>query len=554
MIRGTGLRKDHARKESMMADTTARPSLTAPHRARLARAADWLAVGVAVAMPWSISISQILTVAWLVALVPTLDVAIDAARAAEPGRRAAGRCSGCWRSPECSGPNVPWSERLAGFEGFHKLLVIPLLLAQFRRSERGIYVVYGFFASCTALLLASWGLMALWKCCSVYVPGKIPGLLVKDYIAQSTEFLICASALLGVCGRSLARAAPQACGRSGAAGGFFLGNIFYIAPGRTALVVLAAAADHFRLPLFWLEGRPRRMSRGCRARRCRVDGIAVPARARDGEYRRKCAPIETGNAISSSGIRLEIWKKSLAFIADGAGARPWHRLDPGAIPPRGGGRGRLGPAGDTSAQSDLRGRDPAWLPRHGDPDDDVDRASRAVSRRRADRVDRHRDRGAEPRLGAVQLAPVRFLPRLALRVRLRRGRRNARCASGEPRGKSRRHDRARRTAAHPGRRAAPARRRAAHHAADPQPQARMAGWRDRRAGVPRHRRHPRRQSRHRRSHHHAGAAGSGRKPRAAAPAMAPLRSRALDPERRPADAVCLGARAAAASGLSTPEA
>ncbi len=93
--------------------------------------------------------------------------------------------------------NVPWSERFAGLEGFHKLLVIPLLLAQFRHSERGIYVVYGFFASCTALLVASWGLMMLWKCCSVYVPGKIPGLLVKDYIAQSTEFLVCAFGLLG---------------------------------------------------------------------------------------------------------------------------------------------------------------------------------------------------------------------------------------------------------------------------------------------------------------------------------------------------------------------
>ena len=93
--------------------------------------------------------------------------------------------------------NVPWSERYAGLEGFHKLLVIPLLLAQFRRSERGIYVVYGFLASCTAMLLASCGLMVLWKCCSVYVPGKIPGMLVKDYIAQSSEFLVCVFGLLG---------------------------------------------------------------------------------------------------------------------------------------------------------------------------------------------------------------------------------------------------------------------------------------------------------------------------------------------------------------------
>ena len=156
--------------------------------------------------------------------------------------------------------NVPWGERLAGFEGFHKLLVIPLLLAQFRRSERGIYVLYGFLASCTALLLASWGLMVLWKCCSVYVPGKLPGLLVKDYIAQSTEFLVCAFGLLGFAvDRWRAQQAKLAAGAVLLAC-LFLANIFYIAPGRTALVLHAAAAVRFRLLVFRLERRPRGMS------------------------------------------------------------------------------------------------------------------------------------------------------------------------------------------------------------------------------------------------------------------------------------------------------
>src|SRR5205814_8530728 len=128
------------------------------------------------------------------------------------------------------GAYLPWSECFAGLEGSPKLLVTPLLFAQFRRSERGIYVIYGFFASCTALLIASWGLMVLWKCCSAYVPGKIPGLLVKDYIAQSSEFLICAVGLLGYAadrwrerqGKLAVAALLLAC--------FFLANIFYIAP------------------------------------------------------------------------------------------------------------------------------------------------------------------------------------------------------------------------------------------------------------------------------------------------------------------------------------
>ena len=98
-----------------------------------------------------------------------------------------------------------------------------------------------------------------------------------------------------------------------------------------------------------------------------------------------------------------------------------------------------------------------------------------------------------------------------------------------------------RTAAHSRRRAAAARRRAAHHAADPQPQARVAGCRDRRAGVPRHRRHSRRQSRHcRMSSRCRSDPSAGESLRAAAPLWRALRSRALDAERRSADAVRVG--------------
>src|SRR4051812_18052924 len=207
-----------------MADTTA-TSLTFD-RARVARLADWLAVGVSIAMPWSISASQILTALWLLALISTLDIA----EVRRELRTAAGGLPVLLWLLALIGmlwANVPWSERFAGLEGFHKLLVIPLLFAQFRRCERGCYVVFGFFASCAALLFASWGLMALWKCCSVYVPGKIPGLLVKDYIAQSSEFLVCAFGLLGY-------AAERWRDRRGYAiaalvlAGLFLGNIFYI--------------------------------------------------------------------------------------------------------------------------------------------------------------------------------------------------------------------------------------------------------------------------------------------------------------------------------------
>src|SRR5687767_11451658 len=101
-----------------MADTTATSS--AFDRAHLARAADWLAVGVVVAMPWSISASQILTAAWLLALVPTLDVA-EMRRELRSG--AGGLPVLLWLLALLGmlWANVPWSDRYAGLEGFHKL-------------------------------------------------------------------------------------------------------------------------------------------------------------------------------------------------------------------------------------------------------------------------------------------------------------------------------------------------------------------------------------------------------------------------------------------------
>ena len=44
-------------------------------RTRLAPIADGLAVAVAVSLPWSTSATSILIVLWLIAVLPTLDVA-----------------------------------------------------------------------------------------------------------------------------------------------------------------------------------------------------------------------------------------------------------------------------------------------------------------------------------------------------------------------------------------------------------------------------------------------------------------------------------------------
>jgi len=282
-------------------------------RARLARVADWLAVGIAVAMPWSISASQILTALWLLALIPTLEIADGRRELREP---AGGMPVLLWVLALAGmlWANASWSDRYAGLEGFHKLLVIPLLLAQFRRSERGIYVVYGFAASCTALLLASWGLMVLWKLRSVYVPGKLPGLLVKDYIAQSSEFLICAFGLLGFAAERRRKSDIRFALGALALACLFLANIFYIAPGRTAIVIMPALLVILGFYYFRWKGVVAAVAVG--AVLAAAAWTASPLlRARIVASFSEMHAYETQNAESSSAIRLELWKKSLTIIA-----------------------------------------------------------------------------------------------------------------------------------------------------------------------------------------------------------------------------------------------
>ena len=115
-------------------------------RAALERLADWLAVAVVVTLPWSTSISQILIVAWLVALIPTLDVATVRRELQSPAGALpvllwiVALVGMFWAGAP---GNVSWAERIAGLGGYHKLLNIPLLLAQhgytvFARSRQNV--------------------------------------------------------------------------------------------------------------------------------------------------------------------------------------------------------------------------------------------------------------------------------------------------------------------------------------------------------------------------------------------------------------------------------
>ena len=124
---------------------------------RWERLSDGLAAAVAVSLPWSTSATGILLGLWLITLIPLLDFEQVRREMMSP---AGGLPVALWVLGAIGmlWAGVSWSDRIGGLSGFHKLLVIPLLLARFRRTGRAGCVLLGLLVSCVALLVLSWGL------------------------------------------------------------------------------------------------------------------------------------------------------------------------------------------------------------------------------------------------------------------------------------------------------------------------------------------------------------------------------------------------------------
>jgi O-antigen ligase len=272
-------------------------------------AADWLAVAAAMSLPWSTSLSGILIALWLIVLLTTLDFAMVRREVLTPegglpvllwGIAALGML---WA-------DVAWKERFDGLGGFHKLLMIPLLLAQFRRSAHGRWVVLGFCASAAVLLVLSWGLALIpglpWR------GGNALGVPVKDYIAQSEIFAICAFGLLGQAAELWRqRRRDRALLLAGAAA-IFVANVLYVATGRTTLVIMAVLLLLLGLRQFGWKG-----VIGTSLVGVLVAGVAWTSssylRARVNLVVNE-VEMYSRDSGSSTGLRLDFWKYSIPFI------------------------------------------------------------------------------------------------------------------------------------------------------------------------------------------------------------------------------------------------
>jgi O-antigen ligase len=205
-------------------------------RAFLQRLADWLAVGVALALPWSTSAASIFIIAWLLAVLAALDRAA-VWRALQTPAGGLPVLLWCLGLLGMAWADVSWKERLGGLDSFHRLLIIPLLFAQFRRSENGRWVVAGFFISELLVLLTSYILVLTpglaWR-------GHVDGVPVHDDVFQGSAFLVCAFGALGYAAhqrqqrwRSFALIAAAA---------LFIGNFAFVTISRSALLVAPVLA------------------------------------------------------------------------------------------------------------------------------------------------------------------------------------------------------------------------------------------------------------------------------------------------------------------------
>jgi len=267
------------------------------------RAADALAVALAVSLPWSTSATSILLAIWLIALVPTLSWAELRGALTTPAGTlpvllfALGVLGMAWA-------DVTLIERWKGLESFFKLLVIPLLLVQFRRSDRALWVFGGYVLSCVALLVISG---------FIHNPAKLDAVLVKNGATQSGEFVTCIFGLLFLAVECVERRRWWWFAGLVAVILGMLANIFFVATGRTALVII---------PVLLVLFAAKKLSRKGVFVLCAC-GIAVGVvgwlsspylRDRTIQLWTDYQKYEDTNAVTSSGQRVEFYKNSLIFI------------------------------------------------------------------------------------------------------------------------------------------------------------------------------------------------------------------------------------------------
>lgn len=275
--------------------------------------ADVFIVLLALSLPWSTSLVAIFAVLWVLALFPTIEMDRFLHSLRQPvallplALFALAVIGTLWAT------DVPWSARLYGISPVAKLLAIPLLLYHFTTSKRGFWVIIAFLVSCTFVMLVSWLLFI--DPAIMRNPDRSAGVPVKNYIVQGQEFALCAFGGFGAAvylWRANSKGLAIALIVLGVA---FVCNMAFVVSSRTVWVCLPFLLLAFALAHFSRRGV------------LIVLAIAVVAgaafwssssylRLRAANVAKEYEKYHDQNAATSTGRRLEYWRKSLKFIQE----------------------------------------------------------------------------------------------------------------------------------------------------------------------------------------------------------------------------------------------
>jgi O-antigen ligase len=175
-----------------------------------------------------------------------------------------------------------------------------------------MWVLGGFLVSCTVLLAVSW-LLTAWP---VYVRpnNAYPGVPIKDYIIQSGEFLICAFALAHLSISAWREQRRRAAAALAALAIVFLLNIAFVALARSTLIIFVVLLVVIALQRFTWKGTLAVLVAG--AVFAGLAWVASPyLRARVYSVAQEVQDYRFQDEATSSGLRLEFWRKSLQLLA-----------------------------------------------------------------------------------------------------------------------------------------------------------------------------------------------------------------------------------------------
>jgi O-antigen ligase len=285
---------------------------------------DLVAVLVAALLPWTTTGVAVAAVLWIVAVSFT----IDPHRLRRTVRRPASLLPLALFALAVLGTlwsTAPGAMRLHGVNPAAKLLLIPLLLYHFERSQRALWVLAAFVISCTLLMILSCIvlLQPSWKLGSAVADG----VAVKSYVDQSQEFAFCIFALAWPAmtlfrekrfGWALACVALMAC---------FFANMMFVVTARTALVCIPVL-----LALFAIRQLGRRTALavfavvavaaavswlGSPYLRDRIAQTATEYRHYQEDqmyYQSPTSPVPE-YLPNATGLRLEYWRKSIKYFS-----------------------------------------------------------------------------------------------------------------------------------------------------------------------------------------------------------------------------------------------